>query len=245
MNLRTATMPRAAVIFIFGIAALLPVRAQQGMCPPTNLINTHAVAHTRLSNTVADVTLGISSDGTSVAIVSKALSDRSQKLMTYLRAQHAERLATNQVSVEPKTHTVKGGPDVTVGYSGRIGVSFRTTPEKASEMITAALANGANTLDQVNFLPGEEETEAARKNLAVEATKSAVAQADAVAKAAGEHVAGVREITVDPGGSFLRPMAMMQRMTDVNGAAAPPPIATEAGDQEVSVTVNVDVMIAQ
>ena len=245
MNLRTLICVRVIVIFSSSTCAALAAAAQQGTCTPTNLIHTHAIAHTRLANTVADAMVGISADGTTVAGVSKELGDRSQKLMAYLRSQHAERLATNQVSVEPKTHTVKGGPDVIVGYSGRISISFRTTAEKASELISRALANGANTLDQVSFSPTEAETEAARNNLAIEATKSALAQADAVAKAASGHVAGVRDIAVDPGGSFVRPMAVMQRMTDFAASAKAAPIATEAGDEEVSVTVNVDAVLAQ
>ena len=236
-----ATIP---LVFLASSLFILPAAtAQQAV--PSNLIHTHAMAHARLANTVADATVGITEDGPTVAAVSKTLGERSQKLLTYLRAQHAERLVTNQVSVEPKTHTVKGGPDVIVGYTGRISVSFRTTADKASQLTTDALANGANTLDQVSFSPAEEETETARKNLAIEATRSALAQAEAVAKAVGGHVTAVRDIAVDPEGSFFRPMAMARQTMAAMKAQAGPPIATEAGDQEVSVIVNLDAVLAQ
>ena len=237
---------RATRILLCSLLPLAaPLLAQQAGCPPLSLIHTHAVAHTRLPNTVADGSVGITADGANVAVVSKALSERSQKLMNFLRGQHAERLSTDQISVQPKTHTVKGGPDVIVGYTGSISVRFRTTVEKSGDLISGALANGANTLDQVSFSPREEEIEAARKNLAVEATQIAMAQAKAVAEAAGEHVASVHDVVVDPDGSTLRPMPMMQR----NAAFAmkmdaPAPVAMEAGDQEVNITVNVDANIA-
>lgn len=211
---------------------------------PLSLIHTHATAHTRLPNTVADVSVSIQTDGPTGAIVSKALAEKSQQLLTYLRAQHADRLATEQVSVDPKTHTPKGGPDQIVGYSGRMNVTFRAPVDKVSQLITDALAHGANTLESVNFQPREEEAEAARRELATEATKTALAQAEAVAKAAGTHVASIHEITVDPNGSITyRPMAMAVRAFSDQKQAAP--IATESGDQEVSITVNLDANIAQ
>ena len=211
---------------------------------PLSLIHTHATAHTRLPNTVADVSVSIQTDGPTVAVVSKALGEKSQQLLTYLRAQHADRLATEQVSVDPKTHTPKGGPDQIVGYSGRTNITFRAPVDKVSQLITDALAHGANTLESVNFQPREEEAEAARRELATEATKTALAQAEAVAKAAGTHVASIHEITVDPNGTMVyRPMPMAVRaLSDMKQAA---PIATESGEQEISITVNLDANIAQ
>jgi uncharacterized protein YggE len=229
------------------LAAAIPgsLLAQQTNCPPLSLIHTHAVAHTRLPNTVADGVVGITADGATVAVVSKALSERSQKLMGFLRGQHAERLSTDQISVNPKMHTPKGGPDVIVGYTGSINVRFRTTVEKSADLISGALANGANTLEQVSFSPREEEIETARKTLAVEATKTAMDQAKAVAEAAGERVVSVHDLVVDPDGSTLRPMPMMQRsMAFAMDAKVAAPVAVEAGDQEVNITVNVDANIA-
>ena len=237
--------PRRRAFHLLPLSAILamPVFAQQACSPPSNLIHTHAMAHTRLPNTVADGSLGITADGSTVAAVTKELGTRSQQLMAYLRNQHAERLATDQISVEPKMHTAKGGPDQVVGYSGRVNVSFRTTADKAGELVTGALSNGANTLEQVTFSPREEEIEAAMRTLAIDATKTAMAQADAVAKAAGEHIVSVRDIAVDPEGSTLRTFA--PRMMAMQAQAAPVlPVSTAAGEQEASITVNVEVNIA-
>lgn len=210
-----------------------------------SLIHTHATSHTRLPNTVADISVSIQTDGPSVAVVSKTLSEKSQQLLTYLRGQHADRLATEQVSVDPKMHTPKGGPDEIVGYSGRMNVTFRAPVDKVSDLITDALAHGANTLESVNFQPREEEAEAARRELATEATKTALAQAEAVAKAVGIRVTSIHQITVDPNGSFApRPMMMSARAFSPQ-LKAEAPIATEAGDQEVSITVDLDANIAQ
>ena len=212
---------------------------------PPSLIQTHATAHKRLPNTVADISVSIQTDGSSVSAVSKMLSEKSQQLLAYLHAQHADRLATEQVSVDPKMHTTKGGPDEIAGYSGHMNVTFRAPIEKVSDFITDALAHGATTLDSVNFQPREEEAEAGRRELATEATKTALAQAEAVAKAVGIRVASIHQITVDPNGSLApRPMAMAARAFTPQLLAGPP-IATEAGDQDVSITVDLEANIAQ
>ena len=216
---------------------------------PLSVISTHATAHRRLPNTVADVSVAIETEGKTVAMVTKVLASKSQDLTSYLKREGADRLTTDQVSVETKTHTVKGGPDTIVGYSGRLSVSFRSTPEKVSELIGGALAAGANTLQQVTFSPREEELDAARQQLATAATRTAVAQAEAVAQAAGARITGVREIIVDPENATMRPMSdslqSSRAATFASAAAAPVPIATSAGDQDVSISVEVRVDIAR
>ncbi len=218
--------------------------------PPANLVSTHATAHRRLPNTVADVSVEIQTEAATVAALTKTLATRSQMLIAYLKREGAERLTTDQVNVNTKTHTVKGGRNQIVGYSGTIAVSFRTTPEKVSDLVTGALTQGANTLQQVSFAPREEEIDAARQELAAEATRTALAQAEAVTKAAGERVTGIREIVVDPENG-VRPLADSYESSRATSFAAlakpasPPPIATASGDQEVRMTVDMRVEIAK
>ena len=130
-----------------------------------------------------------------------------------------------------------------MGYTGSTTVSFRTTPAKAGDILSGVLENGANTIQQTSYAPSEEEQDKVRKELAQEATRTAVAQAEAVATAAGTHVIGVREVSVEPNG-IIRPMPMM-RMAAVNGAMAPPPIAAEAGEQDISVNVAVRLTVSR
>ncbi len=244
MNQRNVVYIRSFAVLVTTAGAAFCLSAQQPACQPASLIHTHAMAHIRLPNTVADGSVGISADASSVAAVTRELGLRSQKMMAFLRDHHGERLATQQISVEPKTHTVKGGPDQIVGYSGRMSVSFRTSVDAVSDLVSGALANGANTLDAVSFSPREEELDAARRSLAIEATRTAAAQADAVAKAAGEHVSSIHDISVDPEGTSLRMQDTVMR-SSLSASSQPMPMATQAGDQEISVTVNIDANIAQ
>jgi uncharacterized protein YggE len=203
------------------------------------LIATHATAETRIANTAVDVTVGVSTSGAALADVQRVLATQSNMLLAYLRGQKVERLITTSVNFSPDTRTQKNGPDKTVGYDGTEQVSFRTTPEKAADILAGVLTNGANEIQSTTFTPTEEEVAAARSKLAEEATKTAVGQAEAIARAAGERVVAVRSIDVENATFAPRPRMMAFAAMDKMAAAAPPPMPVAAGEQELSVSVSV------
>jgi uncharacterized protein len=240
MNRRlSATLP---VLFFLSAAALSGsfARAQQGneLTLPVNagIVSTSATAHRRIPNTVADISVGIQTQGADAASVSRDLAQRSQTLLDWLRGQGAERLATDQISFQPQTHEEKSGQQKIVGYTGTTSVSFRTTPEKVGAILSGVLDHGANTIQQTSYAPKEEEQEKLRRELAQEATRTAVTQGTAVAEAAGTHVIGVREVNVEPSG-IIRPMPTMRMQA--MAATKEIPMASEAGEQDISVTVSV------
>jgi hypothetical protein len=190
---------------------------------------------------VVDISVGIQTQGTDVKSVSRDLADRSQTLLDWLRGQGAERLATEQISFQPQTHEEKNGQQKIVGYTGSTTVSFRTTPEKAGAILSGVLEHGANTIQQTSYAPSEDEQDKVRKELAQEATRTAVAQAESVATAAGTHVIGVREVNVEPSG-IVRPMPMMRMQAMAAPAQA---MGTEAGEQDISVNVSVRLTVSR
>ena len=238
----------SAVLFTsFAVLGASPASAQQGneLTLPVNagFVSTSATAHRRIPNTVADISVGIQTQGVDAATVSRDLAQRSQTLLDWLRGQGAERLATDQISFQPQTHEEKNGQQKIVGYTGSTTVSFRTTPEKVGAILSGVLDHGANTIQQTSYAPKQEDEDKVRKELAQVATRTAVAQGEAVADAAGTHVIGVREVNVEPSGGF-RPMPMM-RMQAMSADAKLAPMATEAGDQDISVTVSVKLTVSR
>src|ERR1700744_1933277 len=243
---RSATLS-ALLLFSLAVLPVRLARAQQGteLTLPVNvgLVSTSATAHRRIPNTVADVSVGIQTQGVDATSVSRDLAQRSQTLLDWLRGQGADRLATDQISFQPQTHEEKNGQQKIVGYTGSTTVSFRTTPEKVGAILSGVLDHGANTIQQTSYGPKEEEADKVRKELAQEAPRTAVAQGKAVANAAGTHVIGVREVNVEPS-SIMRPMPMM-RMATINGAVPAAGIAAEAGDQDISLTVSVRLTVSR
>lgn len=224
------------------IAAAPAARADDEQPPPR--ISTHATAHKRIPNTVADITLGIEASGADVAAVTRTLGERSTALMAFLRKPGIDRLETTGVAVQTRRHVRPDGHEVDDGFVGRVGVTFRCAAGDAGGEISGGLSHGANTLDNAAFSPADAEVEAARRDLALTATRMALDEARAVAGAAGVQVAGVQTIDVDPEGSVTpRPMNMTPRLAAAP-MGAPPPIATASGSQDISVTVNVTVTLA-
>lgn len=203
------------------------------------LIETHATSEMRIPNTVVDVVVGVSAAGKDLPEVQHALADQSNNLLAYLKGQKVEQLITMGVSFSPDARSQKNAPDKTVGYNGSEQVSFRTTPEKAPEILAGVLSSGANEIRSTTFTPTEQEIAEGRKKLSEDATKAAVAEAGVVAGAAGMHVVSVRNISVDNGA--FQPVSVDRIMSLSAGVAAapPPPIPTVAGEQQLSVSVNI------
>lgn len=213
-------------------------------CP--TVVSTSATAQMRIPNTAVDVSLGLTVSKTDLAEAQRALSAQSSTLLAYLRAQGVQRLITTNVSFSPETRFQKNAADKTVGYNGNTNVTFRTTPEKAPQILSGALSNGANTINSTTFTPTEQQMDDARRDLAAEATKSAMSQVDSVAKAVSSHVVAIREIHVDSASGFEpRPMPRMMAMKAMDAPAPAPPIETAQGDQQVSVSVSVTAAVAK
>ena len=207
------------------------------------VITTHAEARRRLPNTVSDVSVSIEVHARDLPGASALLARRSQTLLGYLRGQGAERLITEQVSMEPELQEVRGQPDRIKGFTGRSAVSFRTTPDRLPVLLAGCLDNGATGLLQSGSSPREDEIETARRELADEAVRAALAQAVSVAKAADQRVAGIQHIDVDP----FRGVRGLSMEADAVLRRAPrpsQPIAAEAGESGISVTVLLRTRIA-
>lgn len=100
------------------------------------------------------------------------------------------------------------------------------------------LTNGANSISSTVFTPTEEEVVAARRDLATEATRTAFEQAQSMAKAAGTHVVTVLSVNVQDVGA-ASPMDRSREDIGSVKSVATPTIQTAAGDQEISVGVDV------
>jgi uncharacterized protein YggE len=231
---------RATIVQAFAALTLL---AAPALAAEPATVTTQATAHDRLANTVADVTLAVEARGRTMAEVQTALAAGSAPLMTYLGGAGVERLRTQGVALQPEVeqNPTRGQPPRIVGYSGRLTVVFLVEAGKMGAVLTDALAHGANTIDGAAWHPRDAEIDAARRRLAAAATKSALDQAGVVAEAAGRHAGPVRSIVVDPAAQgFPRPMQARGM-----ALAAAAPMALEAGDSDVAISVTATVTLTE
>jgi len=253
MNSNNRFFGRTFFILVLGAGLVVGVaRAEEPVSPspapvanpsPEGKINLEATARKRLPNTATDVVLGIQVDGRNGDAVSSSLAQKSQTLVEYLRKQGVERLRTENVNFQPQVESPPSGPDKIVGYTGTANVSFRTTADKLGTVLSGSLENGANTVSQTQFTPSESEIDAARRDLAIEATKTALARADAIAEAAGLHVVKVETINV-AGEENVVPLQFAAKVE--GGMRAPArSVQTVSGEQEVAVRVSVQVGVSK
>ncbi len=217
--------------------------------PPAGTVSTHAMARAELANTVADVVLRVEARGTGLADVQQALSTGSTSLVAYLKTTAASEIRTEGVRVNPQLeqNPSRGQPVRIVGYAGQVSVSFQIETGALGAVLGEALSRGANAVTQTSLHPRQAEIDSARQALAIEATKRALAEARAVAEAAGRHLGAVRSLTVDSAmpGPLRYTMAAPPGPAPGMSLSMPAPIATEAGESEVSSTVNVVVSLIE
>ena len=210
------------------------------------LITTHAEAKRRLPNTVSDAAVSIEVHGRDLPNTASALGKQSQVLLAYLQGQPIERLRTEGTSFDPEIQDVRGQPDRIKGYTGRLSVSFRTTPERLPALLAGCLENGATGLGQFGSSPREREIEAARQEMVTEAGQGALDQARAIAATVGQRIAGVEFVDVDPqpglSTSPVRMPLMVQRAARPSPSVQP--VANEAGDSNFAITVVMTLRLA-
>ena len=239
MGVMSVTYRYGFAWFLLVLYAAVPGVAGAQPADTLGTVSTQATATRRLPNTQAEVSVAVSVSGPDVPAVSAAVAQRAKALLTYLQAQKAGRLHSDDLSIQPETQPVPGKPDRVTGYSGHAGISFITTPDAVSALIAGSLDNGANALGSIHFSPRPEEIQAARQDLATEATKTALAEARVVAEAAGQHVVRVQSISV--GGP--QPLPMMRAFAPSPAMQGAAPMPADAGDSAISVSVSVQVKI--
>ncbi len=244
----TTRATRAGLIAVCLVTLTAPAPAQPvpvPQPPAPGLIMTHAQSRRRLPNTVADAVVSIEVHGRDLRGTAAALARQSQQLLTFLRTQPTERLRTDGTSFDPEIQELRGQPDRIKGYTGRITVSFRTSPDQLPVLLAGCLDNGATALGQFGASPREDEIEAARREMVKEAGESALAQAQAIAASVGQRIAGVELVEVDP---LPRIEGAMVPAGGLDRASRPAPmmrpIANEAGDSGLSITVIMTLRLA-
>ena len=236
------------------LAVLLAAFPAFGQSPPAalprrdapGLITTHAEARRRLPNTVSDAVVSIEVHGRDLRGTASALARQSQSLLTFLRGQPTERLRTDGMSFDPEIQELRNQPDRIKGYAGHLTVSFRTTPDQLPLLLAGCLDNGATALGQFGSSPREPEVEAARREMVAEAGQGALAQAQAIAAAVGQRIAGVYYVDVDPQPGVGPATIPTPDIVERAARPAPPmrPVATEAGDSGLSITVVMTLRLA-
>ena len=189
----------------------------------------------------ASVSAGVVTEGaTAGEAMRKNAALMTSTFAALKKAGIAERnIQTSQMSLQPRyDYQNRQKPRIT-GYEVRNTVSAKSEDlEKVGPMLDALVEAGVNNINGVNF--SIKDSKSAKDKARIDAIEAAKEKAESMAKAAGVRLGRIVEIR-EGGSSNPRPQPMMM----ARGMAADESTPIAAGEQTLSVTVNLTYAIDQ
>ena len=205
---------------------------------PTLTMN--GVGSAQIAPDMAEITLGVITEAKDAA---KAHSDNAAQAARVQAAVKALGVAERDIQTmrydfSPIYEVKDNGRSVTTGYTvtNAVVVKVRNLAN-VGKVIDAALANGANRVDSLEFSASD--PSAAKDAALADAARDARSKADAVARALGVHV--VRVLTIHADAQSYTPRNFMPMMMAKEAYDAGTPIS--AGELSVEASVNVTYVI--
>jgi uncharacterized protein len=186
-----------------------------------------------VQTTKARVQLGIEVEAKTAQEVQVEIASKTNALVSKLQELNVEKLQTTNITLNPK-YVYENNRQRQVGFTGQTSVSFVTSLDKAGTTLDAAVASGANRVDQISFIAPEEALRSARNASLQDAVKDAQAQADAVLSVLNLKVQSVRTIQVS-NTSPIQPVLNNQATFARADAAPATPVI--GGEQRVQTSV--------
>lgn len=232
---------------ILALSTMLLVSAPVMAAEPASIASTPTVtvqgeAEVSVAPDQALVVLGVEFEAEAAAAAQTRVNTTAQAILRAIRAQGVaeQDIQTSTLQLMPvlrRPNMSAGSQDAVIsGYRARNTVRIRLRDlTRVGPVIDAGLEAGANRLEGVTFDLSDDQT--AREHALRRAVEDAASRANAIARALGMRLAGVRE--VQEGGVGIRPIMLESSMMRAQ-AAMPTPVSPG----EVSVTANVTVRYA-
>jgi uncharacterized protein YggE len=220
------------------VAALLgasPVAAQQTAEQPRTLTIT-ATATVDRAPDQAVILLAVESEGATARAAATANASRMDRVVAALRGVQipATSIRTISYELQPQYAQSPNKEPRIASYRAMNQVQVTLDAiDRVGPAIDAALGGGANRVSQLSF--GVKDAASARLEALQAAVAKAHAEADVIARAAGQSLGVPLSINTDSYNPPPRPMPMYRMSAEV--AAAPTPV--EGGTMQVGATVNI------
>ncbi|NYT05682.1 MAG: SIMPL domain-containing protein [Methanomicrobiales archaeon] len=193
----------------------------------------------------AMVSLAVETEDSNVKTAQQANADRMNAVIAALTKAGltSDDLKTTGYSIYPvREDTGSSILNAKVKYY-RVTNTLQVTLKDVSrvgEIIDTAVANGADRTDYISFYVSDEKQEMLRSEVLADAVGTARSDADAVARALGMQITGIKEVSV---GSYYPPVAYDRAAyAEMNGASgATTPIEPDTVD--ITATVSITYLI--
>ena len=224
---------------VFALALVIPAGTASAE-EAVSTLTMSGVGSAQIAPDMAEVTLGVVTEARDAAKAHADNAAQAARVQSALKALGiAERdIQTTRYDFSPIYDVKDNGRSVTTGYTVTNAVVVRVRDlNNVGKVIDAALANGANRVDSLEFSASD--TDEAKNAALADAARDARSKADATARALGVRV--VRVLTVHADAQSYTPRNFMPMMMAKEAYDAGTPIS--AGELSVEASVNVTYVI--
>ena len=235
-----------AVLVLLGALCLVPAMAANGdTSTDVRTISTSATGEVYATPDRADVRLGVQTENADVMTAQQENAVIMNRVMDAILATGVpkENIQTSGYSVYPvydQSSNIFGQKVKYYQVTNTVQITL-TDVGMTGEVIDAAVAAGANQVQNIAFSLSPEKEQSLRDQVITEAVTMTRADADAVAAALGVTITGVQDATV---GGYYAPVSYRSVSGGAVDMASSVPTPVEPGQVTVSATVSVNYLIS-
>ena len=242
--LESAKKPFLTALFIFIFLYLfarlfgpIPFAVNSVTTSSSDLFSVTGTAEVNGTAKNTNFSVGVTETATTSDAARESITTATNKIVTSLKELGIpeKNIKTTNYNINPNYDYSRGGQGTITGYTASQNLEVETdSVDIANRAIDASTAAGANVVNGVQF----ELTDANQKELEIEATKKAIAdakeKAQEIAQLSGIKLGRVMNIQVNPSGE---PPIMLQSKEAFGGVATDAVTRLEPGQNTVTVSV--------
>jgi len=190
-----------------------------------------------VKTTKARIQLGVTAEGKTAIATQAEVARQANSIVTKLQQLGVEKLQTTTIQLSPK-YVYDNNRQTQDGFTGQTSVSFLVPIDKAGATLDAAVAAGANQIEQLSFVATDTMLDEAKQFALRDAVQDAQAQAGTVLRALGLTQKSIKAIQIgDSGISYPVPQPRAEMLA--KSAADAVPIL--GGEQKVNASVTLQI----
>jgi len=189
-----------------------------------------------VKTTKARIQLGITVEAKTAIATQTEVARQANSIVSRLQQLGVEKLQTTSIQLNPK-YVYEKEIQRQVGFTGQTSVSFVVAIEQAGATLDAAVAAGANQIEQISFIANDAELNSTKQLALQDAIKDAQTQSNTVLNALGFTSKSIKSIQIADS-AIAYPIAQPRMDTFAKVANSVPILGSE---QKVDASVTLQI----
>ena len=189
-----------------------------------------------VKTTKARIQLGVTAEGKTAISVQTEVASQANSIVSRLQQLGVEKLQTTSIQLSPK-YVYENNRQRQDGFTGQTSVSFVVAIEQAGATLDAAVASGANQIEQISFIATDAVLNEAKQLALQDAIKDAQTQSGTVLNALGFTPKTIKTIQISDS-AIAYPVAQPRMDTFAKAANSVPILG---GEQKVETSVTLQI----